>query len=81
VVSDLQRRRPIWFGGTDRSEASMASFYDWLGVTKSQGIPLAVMDMWKPFRNATTDRAPKAAILFDKFHTIRHLGEAPDAVR
>jgi transposase len=23
VVSDLLRRRPIWFGGTDRSEASM----------------------------------------------------------
>ena len=31
VVSDLDRRRPIWFGGEDRSEASMAQFYDWLG--------------------------------------------------
>ena len=27
VVSDLQRRRPIWFGGQDRSEASMDQFY------------------------------------------------------
>jgi hypothetical protein len=27
VVSDLLRRRPIWFGGKDRSEASMAQFY------------------------------------------------------
>ena len=26
VVSDLIRRRPIWFGGEDRSEASMALF-------------------------------------------------------
>lgn len=25
VVSDLLRRRPIWFGGSDRSEASMAA--------------------------------------------------------
>ncbi len=24
VVSDLLRRRPIWFGGEDRSEKSMA---------------------------------------------------------
>jgi transposase len=39
VVSDLLRRRPIWFGGTDRSEASMSMFYDWLGPKKSQGIP------------------------------------------
>jgi transposase len=26
VVSDLLRRRPIWFGGTDRSKASVAAF-------------------------------------------------------
>ena len=24
-------QRPIWFGGEDRSEASMDEFYDWLG--------------------------------------------------
>ena len=81
VVSDLIRRRPIWFGGADRSEASMAMFYDWLGQKKSCGIRLAVMDMWKPFRNATQTHAPQAAILFDKFHILRHLGEALDKVR
>ena len=27
VVSDLARERPIWFGGVDRSEASMDAFY------------------------------------------------------
>jgi transposase len=81
VVSDLLRRRPIWFGGIDRSEASMGAFYDWLGPKKSQGIRLAVMDMWKPFRNTAADRASQAAILFDKFHVIRHLGEALDSVR
>ena len=81
VVSDLIRKRPIWFGGQDRKEASMALFYDWLGQSKTGGIRLAVMDMWKPFRNATTAHAPQAAILFDKFHIMRHLGEALDKVR
>jgi transposase len=81
VVSDLVRGRPIWFGGEDRSEASMSQFYAWLGKKKSSGIRLAVMDMWKPFRLATNAYAPQAAILFDKFHVIRHLGEALDAVR
>ena len=81
VVSDLVRKRPIWFGGEDRSEASMAAFYDWLGPKKSCQIKLAVMDMWKPFRNVTKDKAPQAAILFDKFHIMRHLGEALDKVR
>ena len=81
VVSDLIRKRPIWFGGTDRSEASMAAFYDALGRKKSRKIKLIVMDMWKPFRTVAKDRAPQAAILFDKFHIMRHLGEALDAVR
>lgn len=81
VVSDLIRRRPIWFGGKDRSEASMDEFYEWLGESKAHGIRLAVMDMWKPFRNATAAHAPQAAILFDKFHVMRHLGEALDKVR
>jgi transposase len=81
VVSDLLRRRPIWFGGTDRSEASMEAFYTGLGPRKSSRIRLAVMDMWKPFRLATTQHAPQASILFDKFHVLRHLGDALDQVR
>ena len=81
VVSDLIRRRPIWFGGEDRSEASMGQFYDWLGEKKSRGIRLAVMDMWKPFRNVTVRRAPQASVLFDKFHVMRHLNDALDKVR
>src|SRR3990167_7999341 len=81
VVSDLIRGRPIWFGGEDRSAASMAQFYEWLGENKTQRIRLAVMDMWKPFRTVANEKAPQAAILFDKFHVMRHLGEALDKVR
>ena len=83
VVSDLERRRPIWFGGKDRSEESMDEFYQWLGSSKSKKIRLAVMDMWKAFRNSTLkpEHAPQAAILFDKFHVLRHLGAALDQVR
>ena len=36
VVSDLRRGRPIWFGGDDRSEASMAQFYAWLGAQEER---------------------------------------------
>ena len=83
VVSDLIRGRPIWFGGEDRSEASMDGFYEWLGPEKSKAIRLAVMDMWKPFRTSAKKEghAPQAAILFDKFHVLRHLGDALDKVR
>lgn len=81
VVSDLERLRPIWFGGQDRSEASLDLFFEWLGPKKSQRIRLAVMDMWKAFRKSTQKHAPQGAILFDKFHVMRHLNEALDKVR
>jgi transposase len=81
VVSDLERRRPIWFGGDGRSEADMEMFFAELGPRKSAGIRLAVMDMWKPFRTSTQSHAPNASILFDKFHILRHLGDALDKVR
>jgi hypothetical protein len=44
VVSDLIRGRPIWFGGADRSEASMQQFFDWLGENKAKRSRLAVME-------------------------------------
>lgn len=81
VVSDLEREQPIWFGGIDRSEESLAMFYDFLGDARSQRIRLAVMDMWRAFRKATVTKAPNAVILYDKFHILRHLNDAIDKVR
>lgn len=81
VVSDLIRRRPIWFGGTGRTEVDMTEFYAWLGPKKSAGIRLIVMDMWKPFYNVATEKAPQASIMYDKFHIMSHLNKALDKVR
>ena len=81
VVSDLLRRRPIWFGGAGRTAADLDQFYSWLGIDKCKKVRLAVMDMWKAFRTSTKYNAPEANILFDKFHVLRHLGEAIDKVR
>lgn len=81
IVSDLARGQPLWFGGVDRSEASMAMFYDWLGPELTGRVRLAVMDMWKPFRTVAETKAPAAAILYDKFHVLRQLNEAMDQVR
>ena len=81
VVSDLERKRPIWFGGEDRSKESFDIFYQQIGTKKAKKIRLAVMDMWKAFEKSTRENIPQAAILYDKFHVMRHLGEALDKVR
>lgn len=81
IVTDLDRRRAIWVGEKDRSEESMDKFYEWLGPKKTKRLRLAVMDMWKPFRNSLKKNAPQARIIYDKFHIMKHLGTAMDKVR
>jgi len=81
VVSDLERGRPIWVGGQGRTAADLDRFFLALGPQKTARIRLAVMDMWKAFRNSVQAHAPQAQILFDKFHILRHLADAMDQVR
>lgn len=84
VVSDLERRKPIWVGGKDRSAESMAEFFAFLESRipgASMKIEIAVMDMWAPFRIAIKENAPQARVVYDKFHVMAHLGKALDTVR
>jgi transposase len=39
------------------------------------------MDMWKAFEKSTKKNIPETAILYDKFHVMRHLGDALDKIR
>lgn len=81
VVADLDQRRPIWMGGQGRSEQDLQRFFDIIGSERCITIELAVMDMWKPFRKSTLKNASNAQIVYDKFHIMRHLADAVDAVR
>jgi transposase len=82
VVADLDRQKPIWMSETPgRAEADLDRFYQEIGPKRCDHINLAVMDMWKPFRNSTYAHAPQARIIFDKFHIFKHLGAALDALR
>lgn len=81
VVADLDQRRPIWIGGQGRKEEDLDLFYSEIGPERCAKIQLAVMDMWKAFRNSTRNRAPQALVVFDKFHVLRHLANAMDHIR
>ena len=81
VVSDLDRRRPIWVGGTGRTEADRDLFFAARGANKTARIPLAPRDRWKPCRTSLTHQAPPARVIFNPFHLVRHPGDALDAVR
>jgi transposase len=81
VVADLDRKRPIWLASEGRKEEHMDVFYGEMGPKRCSGIRLAVMDMWKPFKNSTKRHAPQVEIIYDKFHVLGHLSKALDQVR
>jgi len=82
VVADLDQKRPIWMSlELGRAEEDMDRFFDDMGPRRNRSLKLAVMDMWPAFRNSLERHAPKARVVFDKFHVMRHLSDALDDVR
>jgi transposase len=82
LVSDLDRGT-VEFIADDRKKASLDSYYDNLTVRQKAGIEAIAMDMWEPFISSTREHIPRAEgkIVFDRFHIMKHMTEAVDAVR
>lgn len=67
----------------DRTEASLDAFWSRYKPEELARVERVAMDMWGPYIAATTKALPMAGdkIVFDKFHIIKHLGDAVDKVR
>lgn len=63
------------------STSSIDSFFHHVGKPFCNGIEAVCIDMWKAFTTSVNLHCPKAKIIYDKFHIIRHLNEAVDEVR
>jgi transposase len=82
LVSDLDRGT-VEFVVDDRKKASLDAYYAALTVRQLAGIRAVAMDMWEPFISSTRENLPGASskIVFDRFHIMKHMTEAVDAVR
>jgi len=81
VVYDLERRVLLWVG-EDRTEEAVKKFFtEEMGKRRCQTLRVVCMDMWAAYVNLVREYAPNAQILFDRFHIVKHLNEAVDAVR
>lgn len=81
VVYDLERRVLLWVG-EDRTEEAVRKFFtEEMGRRRCHTLQVVCMDMWAPFAKLVKDHAPQAQLLFDRFHIVKHLNEAVDAVR
>jgi len=82
VVNDLVGGNVVWVAdGRDRE--ALDSFYRSLPRPTLARIEAVAMDMWKPYSFSAAVFVPDAEykIAFDRFHVVKHLGDAVDRVR
>jgi transposase len=82
LVCDLDRGT-VEYIADDRKRASLDAFYRSLSKEQLAGIEAVAMDMWEPFISSTVAHVPcgRSKIVFDRFHIMKHMSEAVDAVR
>jgi transposase len=67
----------------DRKEQSLSAFWSQYSPEELDRVETVAMDMWPPYIASTSKHVPLAEekIVFDKFHIMKHLGDAVDRVR
>jgi len=81
VVSDLEASEPIWAGRERKRETLDRFFAEYLPARRRKYVRAACVDMWEPFLQSLREHLPKAAIVFDKFHVMKHVNAAVDETR
>jgi len=81
VVSDLVRGEPIWVGEDRKRETLDRFFTEALPPARRRAVWAVCVDMWEPFRLSLAEHLPRARIVYDKFHVLRHASEALDETR
>ena len=81
VVSDLVRGEPIWVGQDRKRETLDRFFAEALPPARRRGVWAVCVDMWEPFRLSLEAHLPRARLVYDKFHVLRHASEALDETR
>lgn len=67
----------------DRTQASLDPYFEAFSEEERAGIRAVVMDMWPAYINSVEAHFDDARdrIVFDRFHIMKHMGEAVDTVR
>jgi transposase len=82
LVCDRERGT-VEYVAEDRRQESLEAYYRQFSVEELAGIEALAMDMWDPYVAATRAYVPDAPekIVFDRFHVVRLVTQAVDAVR
>jgi transposase len=81
VVSDLDAGEPIWAGKERKQETLDRFFVEYLPPRRRRAVRAVCVDMWEPYLLSLKKHLPKATIVFDKFHVMKHVNAAIDETR
>ncbi|MCI0355595.1 MAG: ISL3 family transposase [Acidobacteria bacterium] len=73
-------KRLLWVG-RERTEQSLAGFFDRLGPRRSRRVKFICSDMCQAYLTVIAARAPRAVHVLDRFHIMQNFGKALDEIR
>lgn len=80
IVTNHEDGRVVWMH-EGKSAETFHKFFDELGDERSRKLDHITMDMSQAYISAVKTRAPRAQIVFDRFHVQKLVQEALDEVR
>jgi transposase len=81
IVSDLETGEPLWAGRDRKRETLDRFFAEALPLARRRAVRAVCVDMWEPFTQSLRTHLPRARIVYDKFHVLRHVNDALDETR
>jgi transposase len=81
VVSNLELAEPIWAAPGRKKETLDRFFAEFLPPRRRRWVEAVCLDMWEPYLVSLQEHLPRAAVVFDKFHVMKHVSAAVDETR
>ena len=81
VVSNLETGEPVWATPGRKKESLDRFFAECLPRHQQRRVEAVCVDMWEPYLLSLQEHLPHAAVVFDKFHVMKHLNAAVDETR
>ena len=80
VLSDVERRCILDIL-PERSKESLENWLDRFDESEKKGVRYVSIDMWKPYFHAVREKLPRARVVVDRFHVVKHLNERITSIR
>jgi transposase len=80
VLTDIERKCILDIL-PERSKEALEKWLDQFDERERKSVRYASIDMWSPYYHAVRRKLPKARIVVDRFHVVKHLNERITTIR